>query len=453
MPADPTGTLLGERYRLVAPLGTGGMATVYRAVDESLGREVAIKLFDANASDPGRQESELAVLAALDHHGLVTLYDAGVHREPGHRTTRYLVMALVRGLNLAERLHGAPIASRNIAEIGYDLAEALEYVHGRGVVHRDVKPSNILLVDYGNSAPRARARLTDFGVALADGTERFTSEGTTTGTAAYLSPEQASGAPVGPASDVYALGLVTLQCFTRRVEYDGTPVESALARLSRDPAVPDILPDHWRVLLRSMTARDPSARPSGRELVSAFRQIAIAESGRHSESRSTDDDVSRLGPRRPEVMDTIPNEALHRATAMAARILEAPISVVSIVDHDRTWLVSYYGDEVEDIVRQIDLSGARDPSPDVFIVEDASLDPRTKDSPLVAAPINLRFYVGIPLTRSDGRVFGTLSVAGFAPSAVNESQLQTLRDLAAIVTGQLEYREQALRTDSGPDPD
>ena len=429
------------------------MATVYRAVDESLGREVAIKVFDADVADAERQESELAMLAALDHHGLVTLYDAGVHREPGRRANRYLVMALVPGLNLQERLRGAPMASRNIAEIGYDLAEVLEYVHGRGVVHRDIKPSNILIVDYGNSAPRARARLTDFGVALAEDSARLTSEGATTGTAAYLSPEQARGAPVGPASDVYALGLVILQCFTRRVEYGGTPVESALARLSRDPEVPDVLPDHWRLLLRSMTARDPAARPSARELVSAFRQIAIAESGRHSESRTTDDEVAGLNPARPEIMDTIPNEALHRATAMAARILGAPISVVSIVDHDRTWLVSYYGDEVEDIVRQIDLSGASDPSPEVFIVEDASVDPRTKGSPLAAEPINLRFYVGIPLARSDGRVIGTLSVAGFAPSTVSESQLDTLRDLAAIVTGQLEYREHALRTGSGPDPD
>lgn len=446
--ADATGALLGERYRIVAPVGSGGMSTVYRAVDEVLGREVAIKVFDTDAADVGRQETELAMLAGLDHHGLVTLYDAGVHRPAGGRATRYLVMALVRGLNLRERLRGARIAPRNIAEIGYDLAEALEYVHGRGVVHRDVKPSNILLVDYGNSSPRARARLTDFGVALDEDSERVTSEGATTGTAAYLSPEQASGAPVGPPTDVYALGLVLLQCFTRRIEYPGTPVESAVARLARDPDIPEALPDTWRALLRSMTSRDPAARPSSRELVSAFRQLVIAETGRHAEEPPTEaSDAGRL-----EILDTIPNEALHRATAMAARILEAPISVVSVADHDRTWLVSYYGEEVEDIVRRIDLSGTSAPSPLPVVIEDAQRDPSTRDNPLVAEPIGLRFYVGIPLERSDGRVMGTLSVAGFTPGTVTTTQMETLRDLAAIVTGQLEYREQALRTGTGPDP-
>ena len=140
---------------------------------------------------------------------------------------------------------GSRIAARNIAEIGYDIAEALEYIHSQGVVHRDVKPSNILLVDYGNAARRARAKLTDFGIAVADGIERMTFTGVTTGTAGYLSPEQAAGEPVGPPTDVYAAGLVLLQCFTRTIEYPGTPVESAVARLSATTTDPDYLPTHW----------------------------------------------------------------------------------------------------------------------------------------------------------------------------------------------------------------
>lgn len=194
-------------------------------------------------------------------------------------------MPLVRGMNLQERLHGSRIAARNIAEIGYDLAEALDYIHAQDVVHRDVKPSNILLVDYGNNAARARAKLTDFGIAVANGIERVTAEGTTTGTAAYLSPEQASGDQVGPPTDVYAAGLVLLQCFTRAIEFPGTAVESAIARLSRQPRIPDQLPERWRVLLTSMTARDPHDRPTGRELVSALRQLVMAESGRHTEKQ------------------------------------------------------------------------------------------------------------------------------------------------------------------------
>jgi serine/threonine protein kinase len=212
-------TVLGGRYRLEAPIGQGGTATVYRAHDEALGRTVAVKLYQAGISDAGRQEGELTVLASLDHHSLVNLIDAGVEHGADGRLRRYLVMALVNGSDLRSRLTEGRIAARHVGEIGYDMAEALHYIHSKNVIHRDLKPSNILLVDYGPDAPRARAKLTDFGIALAEDIERMTVEGATTGTAAYLSPEQAAGAPVGPPTDIYSLGLVLLECFTRSVEF------------------------------------------------------------------------------------------------------------------------------------------------------------------------------------------------------------------------------------------
>ena len=246
--------LLDGRYRLEAAIGQGGMSVVYRGVDESLRRPVAVKVFHSGIVDIARQEAELGVLASLEHHNLVSLLDAGVLTGQDGTQQRFIVMALVVGQDLEERLGVGPLASRHIAEIGYDMAEALDYIHAHGVVHRDIKPSNILLVDYGNDSDRARARLTDFGIALAAGVERLTADGVTTGTAAYLSPEQARGGDVGPASDVYSLGLVLLQCFTRRREFPGSLVESAVARLSRDPVVPEPLPEHWKSLLRAMTA-------------------------------------------------------------------------------------------------------------------------------------------------------------------------------------------------------
>ena len=173
------------------------------------------------------------------------------------------------------------------------MAEVLEYIHGKRVIHRDIKPSNILLVDYGNGATRARAKLTDFGIALSDEVERMTAEGMTTGTAAYLSPEQASGAEVTTATDIYSLGLVLLECFTLRKEFPGAMVESAVARLSRDPRIPEELPSAGASLLRAMTSRDPAERPVGRELVSILKQVVIAESGRHKESERSS---RRTGP-------------------------------------------------------------------------------------------------------------------------------------------------------------
>jgi serine/threonine protein kinase len=421
-------------------IGRGGLSTVYRAHDEALGRNVAIKWFDVGPVDPEREEAELAILAGLDHHNLITMLDAGSHPDATGRQVRYIVMPLVRGMDLQERLRGSRIAARNIAEIGYDVAEALEYIHAQNVVHRDVKPSNILLVDYGNDAPRARAKLTDFGIAVSAGMDRFTAAGTTTGTAAYLSPEQASGEPVGPPTDVYATGLVLLQCFTRSIEYPGSVVESAVARLARQPQIPEYLPEHWRVLLASMTARDPAQRPSARQLVSALRQVVIAESGRHA------DHDAFFTPDGEGTGTPIPNEALHRITVMAARLFAAPISVVSIHDDNRTWLVSHYGDEVEQIVRQLDLTGSEAPRDEPYVVEDALAVPELRDTLLVRPPIGLRFYAGAPLKGSDGRTLGTLSIADFQPHTVSADELANLQDLAALVVAQLELRDEGAPT-------
>ena len=448
------GRLLGERYRIETAIGFGGMATVYRATDEALGRAVAVKLFDSISHDPARQESELAVLASLDHHGVVSLYDAGVDRDDFGRSRRYLVMALVTGQNLHERILVSPIASRHIAEIGYDMAEALEYIHARNVLHRDIKPANILLVDYGSDAPRARAKLTDFGIALSDDIERMTAEGVTTGTAAYLSPEQVAGAPLTPATDVYSLGLVLLQSFTRAIEFPGSMVESAMARLSRGPVIPDFLPPHWHALLSAMTARDPEHRPVGHELVSMLQQVVIADSARQEDTEADTFYPSDPHPSsgRAAILDTIPDEALHRVTAMAARLFSAPISIVSVVDHDRTWFRSHYGPEVDQIARDVDLRTATIAHTEPVIIENGQRDPRSQDSHLVTGPLGLRFYVGVPLKRNDGQTIGTLSVLDFTPRTATATEVANLQDLAALVVAQLEARHEGLRTVEMADP-
>jgi GAF domain-containing protein len=444
-PADDdfVSQLFAERYRLDAVVGQGGMASVYRAYDETLGRQVAIKLFHADLGDAVHQEGELAVLASLDHHGVVAMLDAGVASDNSGRTRRFIVMPMVNGSNLQTRLFEAPISARHIAEIGYDMAEVLEYVHARRVIHRDVKPSNILLVDYGHGSSRARAKLTDFGIALFDDIERITGEGQTTGTAAYLSPEQASGEEVTAATDVYSLGLVLLECLTLKREFPGSVVESAVARLSRDPHIPEGLPTRWRELLGAMTRRDPTARPQGRELVSALKQIVIAESGRHKDAETLFPVEGLVGV--PDALNTLPTEALNRATALAARIFSAPISIVSVVDHDRTWFTSHYGAEVALIARQVDLSRASVPEEEPVIVEDARSDPRAKGSPLVEGPLALRFYAGVPLKRRDGQAIGTLSVLDFKPGKASEADVANLEDLAAIIVAQLELRREGMR--------
>jgi serine/threonine protein kinase len=247
-------SLGGGRYELGAVLGTGGMARVHRATDTVLGRGVAVKIFrdDLDDESAARARTEMQTLASLHHPGLVAVHDAGTSDE----THPYLVMELVEGPTLAACCADGTLTPERVAEIGADVASALDYVHGRGVVHRDVKPANILLSHAG------AAKLADFGIArIVDGV-RHTSTGLTIGTAPYLAPEQVTGQHVGPPADVYALGLVLLECLTGRREYTGGPVETAMARLHRQPAVPETVPEPLRALLLRMTAREPADRPT-----------------------------------------------------------------------------------------------------------------------------------------------------------------------------------------------
>ncbi|MFF1876757.1 serine/threonine-protein kinase [Leifsonia sp. NPDC058230] len=272
IPESAAPLLLG-RYRPHTLIGRGGMASIFRAHDETLDRDVALKLFRAGgAADMDQHHTELAALARLSHHGIVSLIDAGIDYSTPDDPRPFLVMELVRGTDLQTTLDQRAPTTEEIAEIAFDLAEALEYVHARGVIHHDLKPSNIMLVEYGTSTFRARARLADFGIALSAEDDTSDHGQETTGTAAYLSPEQAARQPITTASDVYSLGLVLLQCFTRTIAFPGGQVESAMARLSADPAVPGDLPGRWSPLLTAMTSRDPDARPTMADLTLAFRQ-------------------------------------------------------------------------------------------------------------------------------------------------------------------------------------
>ena len=216
-----------------------------------LGRPVAIKVFRADVAfhDRARMEAEGRTLAALNHPGLVAVYDAGTARTRGGEV-RYLVMELIDGPSLAVAAHDGSLAPADSTGLGVELGDALAHVHAQGIVHRDIKPANVLIDRTG------RAKITDFGIARLIDSARATAAGMTIGTAAYLSPEQLTGASVGPASDVYSLGLVLLECLTGRREYPGTGVESAMARLHRSPNIPVSLPTPWPGLL---DCDDPTA--------------------------------------------------------------------------------------------------------------------------------------------------------------------------------------------------
>jgi serine/threonine protein kinase len=255
--------LIGGRYRLGELLGTGGMADVHRATDEFLHRQVALKVLRPIAGgDDARARfvAEARLLAGLTHTGLVMVLDAGFEAE-----SPFLVMELVDGPTLAD-VCADGCDARRVGSIGVQIAETLDFVHSRGIVHRDVKPANVLL------GPDDRAKLADFGIArLVDQESHYTRTGFAMGTIAYVSPEQVRGDQVTGAADVYSLGLVLLEALTGRREYPGNDMHAAQTRLTRHPHLDDGLPDAWSSLLREMTALDPHDRPTPAQVAARIR--------------------------------------------------------------------------------------------------------------------------------------------------------------------------------------
>lgn len=314
--------LFDGRYRLGRVLGRGGYARVYEAVDTSLGRTVALKVIDGEGADPAdaaRVRSEIRLLASLSHPSLVTLYDARLASTPA-----YLSMELIAGPTLADLIARGPIGEADVARTGAEIAEAFAVIHSRGIVHRDVKPSNILVRPGAHAGETPRATLADFGIASLVGSTRLTKAETVVGTAAYLSPEQARGMPAAPGSDVYSLGLVLLEALTGRRPFAGrTPHEALAARLAAAPEIPAHLSDAWRDVLERMTATNPAERPDAAGLIAALRPLA--GSGGSNDSR---EDVSRT---RVLPLGTAPTRVLEKESPRRPRRVLLVASIIAIL--------------------------------------------------------------------------------------------------------------------------
>jgi eukaryotic-like serine/threonine-protein kinase len=267
--------VLGGRYVLREVLGTGGMATVWRARDEVLGRDVAVKVlspqYAADADFLARFEREARHAARLSHPRLVTVFDSGVDG-----TMPFIVMELVAGRTLRQVLDEAGMLPAGEAVgIAAAVCEALEVAHAAGVVHRDIKPANIVLAGGGE------VKVLDFGIARADGGGGGTRTLAVLGTAAYLSPEQASGRAAGPRADLYSLGCVLFEMLTGAPPFSAdSAVGLAYRQVHDDPGPPSArrpaLPRRLDQITAALLAKDPAGRPPSAAAARAWLLAALA---------------------------------------------------------------------------------------------------------------------------------------------------------------------------------
>jgi eukaryotic-like serine/threonine-protein kinase len=268
------GTTLNERFTLEMELGQGGMGTVYRATDQLLGRNVAIKFL----KDSGTEEEakhirlEAQILARLLHDKVVRLYDFG--ESEGNL---FLIMEEVNGPSFSNRWRNLLLEDR--LRICGQVAEALHYAHLQGVIHRDVKPGNVLLT------PNDEAKLSDFGLSLITGDLRDQS-GTVRGTPCYMSPEQAQGKPLDHRTDLYSLGVMLYECATGEVPFVGNPMSVLGQHISAAPTAPRFKnPEIWSTLERlilSLLEKNPTKRPASASVV-ALGLLEEAERARRLE--------------------------------------------------------------------------------------------------------------------------------------------------------------------------
>jgi serine/threonine-protein kinase len=250
--------VIGDRYRPIEQIGAGGMATVWKAEDTLLGRFVAIKrLLPHLAGDPASAERfarEARAAAMLQHPGIVTVFDTGEDADGP-----YIVLELVTGETMGEQLaRSGPMSSPDVAGVVTQVAAALDHAHSAGVIHRDIKPGNLI------AEPDGRVRLADFGIARTlDDQSTITEAGQLVGTISYLAPEILTGDPATPASDIYSLGAVTFELLTGRPPF-AAETPAALLEAVRVGGIPDLdglAPERMSSAVHHAMARDPKARP------------------------------------------------------------------------------------------------------------------------------------------------------------------------------------------------
>src|SRR5437868_5297919 len=320
------------RYEIVRELGKGAMGVVYLAKDPLIGRLVALKTIRAVRGDDDETREfqqrfirEAQAAGILNHPAIVTVHDIGQDEPSG---TNFIAMEYVEGQNLKEILaQGRPLSFDEIGDIAAQVGEALDFAHAKGIVHRDVKPANIILLE-GN-----RAKITDFGIAKIASGGNLTTTGQFLGTPNYMAPEQIRGAPVDGRTDIFSLGICIYECLTRRKPFGGESLTSISYKIVHEPFPPlheinPQIPDGFEEIVAKCLAKDPARRyQRGKDLANALRAVMrgerpVSESALNEETIVTRGDRGDRTPTIevpfPEAEEVTPAASNTRAVAITA---------------------------------------------------------------------------------------------------------------------------------------
>ncbi len=331
------GTTLNGRYRLEARIGAGGMSTVYRAIDETLQRPVAIKLMNREVSTDSDQlerfRREARAVAQLSHPHIVGVIDAGEDGDPAH-SRPYIVFECVDGETLKERIRRmGRLPIPEAVAYAIEIARALGAAHARHIVHRDVKPQNVLIDEEGS------AKVTDFGIARTLDEEGLTADGRVLGTTDYVSPEQALGQPVTGQSDLYSLGIVLYEMLTGEVPFKGDNQVAVAMKHVRE-AVPDVQTTRPEVsaalaaVVETATAKRPEDRyADDAELIADLEDVLAIETARAGTATGEATSVLRTLPSRTR--RRVPFEIRHRLLALGLLLV-----ALALVGGGVAWLAT-----------------------------------------------------------------------------------------------------------------
>jgi adenylate cyclase len=430
------------RYLIMEWVGSGGMGTVYRARDTRLQRDVALKFLPGHLSVALHAEERLLVearaAAALEHPNVCTIHEFG-ESEEGHP---FIAMAFYEGETLKERLRREPLRPVESAAIAVQIARGLGAAHSRGIVHRDVKPGNVMLTADGT------VRLLDFGLAkLSDVT--LTGPGVTLGTLAYMSPEQAEGELVDRRTDLWSLGVVLYEMLTGTLPFrGGNDLALLLSILHEDPEPvtkrrPDV-PAPLPTIVRRLLQKDPDTRYASAAELLAELGLALPL-GRVQVPENEPQRVAAL--RSYGILDSPPEMIYDELIELAARICRTPSAYIKFFDENRVWFKSKVGlpPDLTEMSREATLCNWTLCQSDLVIIPDCAADERTRDHVTVRDWPKVRFYCSMPLINSEGYALGTFCVFDYAPHEMNFEEQETIRTLARQVVTNLELRRLSTR--------